>query len=211
MPRSKVVGNGCCASFWSSPIITYSFVYICLHVFGSCPPFDIFKEQFYRFMQLLWISSIIVASKWCVLFFSQRYFGLRSEITWYAVSLRYIYQSDTFVARESTSDFGFAVVVDLHDVAMFKVPQIQWCPSGSALAIFHFVLTLSSAMHSVPFPGLIYIFINSFRWLHIHLPSRDISPSKRNTSDRASSVYFGVCCALLFSHCTTPMFSSVLS
>ena len=137
-----------------------------------------FKEQFYRFMQLLWIFSFIVASKWYVLFFSQRCSGLRSEITWYAVSLRYIYQSDTFVARESTSDFGFSVVVDIHDVAMFKVPQIQWCPSGSALAIFHFSLTLSSAMHTVPFPGLISIFVDSFRWLRIHLPSRDISISK---------------------------------
>ena len=54
--------------FWSSPIITYSFVYICLHVFGSYLSFDIFKEQFYRIMQLLLFSSFIVVSKLCVLF-----------------------------------------------------------------------------------------------------------------------------------------------
>ena len=55
------------------------------------------------------------------------------------------------MARESTSDLGFVVVVDIHDVAMFKANHRRWFPSDSALTVFHFVLTLSSARHTVAF------------------------------------------------------------
>ena len=202
IPRSKVVGNGCCASFWSSPIIAYSFVYICLHAFGSYLSFGLFQRTVLPF-------HAVTLNFQCYRRFKVMCFIFLTTLFWAALWNHMICSfSSIHIPRwhicgsREYQLFRFLVVVDIRDVAMFKVPQILWFPSGSALTIFHFVWTLSSASHTVPFSR-----VNIYE--HVSLVAYSSSVSwhfsfeTKRTSHKASSVYFGVCCALLFSLCTT--------